>query len=297
MTAAAYAAIYLIWGSTYLAISLAVDSIPPLLMMGIRCTAAGALMLIWGAARGERAEWRHWHHAGLVGALMIAGTYGALAWAEQRMASGIAALLSATTPFWLAAFEWSSGSRPNRRTIAGLAVGLAGVAVLVSGRSAEPLRLAPIFAILGGTLAWAAGSLYARPPRVPRSLALSAGMSLAAGGVLLLTASWGARELTGFSLRDVSATSLAALAYLVLFGSLVGFSAYSWPLRVAPPSRVATHAYVNPLVAIALGSAVAGEPLTSTVVCAGLVIAAGVALALAGPSRQRQLCHGAHADA
>ena len=282
MTAAAYAAIYLLWGSTYLAISLAVDSIPPLFMMGMRCTAAGALMLAWGAARGERAGLRHWGHAGLAGALMIAGTYGALAWAEQRMASGIAALLSATTPFWLAAFEWSGGSRPSRRTVAGLMVGLAGVAVLIGGRSAEPLRLAPIAVILGGTVAWAAGSLYARPPRLPRSLALSAGMSLTSGGILLLAVSWGARELTGFSVREISSTSFAALAYLVVFGSLVGFSAYSWLLRVAPPSRVATHAYVNPLVAIALGSALAGEPLTSTIVCAGLVIAAGVALALAG---------------
>ena len=267
-------------------------------MMELRCTAAGALMLAWRTARGERARLRHWGHASLAGAVMIAGTYGALAWAEQHMASGMAALLSAATPFWLAAFEWSGGSRPNRRTVAGLIIGLAGVVVLVGGRSAEPLRLAPIVAILGGTLAWAAGSLYARPPRVPRSLALSAGMSLTAGGVLLLAASWGVRELTGFRLRDVSATSFAALAYLVVFGSLVGFSAYSWLLRVAPASRVATHAYVNPLVAIALGSALAGEPLTFTMVCAGLVIAAGVALAIAGHATSHsQLCHGAHADA
>ena len=149
--------------------------------------------------------------------------------------------------------------------------------------------LAPIVAILAGTLAWAAGSLYARPPRVPRSLALSAGMSLTAGGALLLAASWSAGELTGFSPREVSSTSLAALAYLVVFGSLVGFSAYSWLLRVAPPSRVATHAYVNPLVAIALGSALAGEPLTSTIVCAGLATAAGVAFVLAGQIRSTEV--------
>jgi len=125
--------------------------------------------------------------------------------------------------------------------------------------------LAPIVAILAGTLAWAAGSLYARPPRVPRSLALSAGMSLTAGGALLLAASWSAGELTGFSPREVSSTSLAALAY------------------------VATHAYVNPLVAIALGSALAGEPLTSTIVCAGLAIAAGVAFVLAGQIRSTEV--------
>jgi drug/metabolite transporter (DMT)-like permease len=296
MTTAAYAAIYLIWGSTYLAISLAVDSIPPLLMMGMRCSAAGVLLLAWAAIRGERAERSHWGHAAIAGALMFAGTYGALAWAEQRMASGVAALLSATAPFWLAAFEWYTGARPNRRAVIGLMVGLAGVFVLVGGPSAESsLRVGPIAAILVGTVTWAAGSLYARPPRMPKSLALSAGMSLASGGALLFAASWAAGELSGFTLRAVSVTSMAALAYLVVFGSLVGFSAYSWLLRVAPPSRVATHAYVNPLVAIALGSALAGEALTMTIVGGGIVIAAGVAIALAGQSRQLEC--GAHADA
>jgi drug/metabolite transporter (DMT)-like permease len=286
MTTAAYAAIYVIWGSTYLAISLAVDSIPPLLMMGLRCSAAGVLLLVWAALRGERAEARHWGHAVIAGGLMFAVSYGALAWAEQRIASGIAALLFATTPFWLAALEWSGGSRPSPRTVVGLIVGLAGVAVLVGGRSSAPLGFGPTAAILFGTIAWSAGSLYARPPRMPRSLALSAGMSLTAGGILLLIVSWGARELTGFNVRHVSAASIGALAYLVVFGSLVAFSAYSWLLRVASPARVATHAYVNPLVAIALGSTLAGEPLTTTVVVAGLVIAAGVAIALAGQSRQ-----------
>ena len=139
MTMAAYAAIYLIWGSTYLAISLAVDSIPPLLMMGLRCSAAGVLLLAWAAFRGQSAEARHWGHATLAGALMFAASYGALAWAEQRIASGIAALLFASTPFWLAAIEWSRGSRPSRRTGVGLIVGLAGVGLLVGGRSAAPL--------------------------------------------------------------------------------------------------------------------------------------------------------------
>jgi drug/metabolite transporter (DMT)-like permease len=235
---------------------------------------------------------------------MFAGSYGALAWAEQRIASGVAALLSATTPFWLAAFEWSAGARPSRRTVAGLIVGLGGVFVLVGG-GALSLRIAPIAAILAGTVAWAAGSLYARPPRLPKSLALSAGMSLVVGGALLLVVSWGTGELRGFRLSGVSSTSLAALVYLVVFGSLVGFSAYSWLLRVAPPSRVATHAYVNPLVAMALGSALAGEALTATIVGAGIVIAAGVAIALAGksapPGRRLnmtvELESGAHADA
>lgn len=282
MTTAAYAAIYLIWGSTFLAISLAVRSIPPLLMMGVRCTAAGVLLLAWALARRELAAPRHWGHAAVAGTLMFAGAYGTLAWAEQQLTSGIAALLSATTPFWLVAFEWSSGSRPSTRTMAGLVIGLVGVALLVDGASAHPLRVAPIVAILAGTGAWAAGSLYARPPRVPCSLALSAGISLVAGGAGLLLASWGTHELAGFDLRMVSPVSAAALAYLVVFGSIVAFTAYSFLMRVAPPARVATYTYVNPIVAVGLGSALAGEQLSAGMVSAGLVIAAGVAITIAG---------------
>jgi drug/metabolite transporter (DMT)-like permease len=213
---------------------------------------------------------------------MFAGCYGALAWAEQRVASGLAALLSAMTPFWFTAFEWTSGSRPNIRTAAGLFIGLVGVVLLVSGGAGAPLHAGPVAAILGGTVAWTLGSLYARPPRLPRSLALSAGMPLLAGGLLLLVASWTTHELTRFRVDEVSAKSAIALAYLVVFGSLVAFTAYAWLLRVAPPSRVATHAYVNPLVAVALGAALAGEPITATAAVAGLVIAGGVAMTLAG---------------
>jgi len=289
MTAAAYAAIYLIWGSTFLAIGLAVRSIPPLLMMGLRCSAAGALLLAWAAARREPAAPRDWAHAAVAGTLMFAGAYGTLAWAEQEIASGVAALLSATTPFWLVAFEWSGGSRPSVRTMAGLVVGLAGVALLVGGGSSRPLHAAPIAAVLAGTGAWAAGSLYARPPRVPRSLALSAGMSLVVGGAALLLASWGTRELAGFDPRAVSLGSIAALAYLIVFGSLVGFTAYSFLLRVAPPARVATYAYVNPLIAVGLGAALAGERISPGMIAAAFVIAAGVALTLAGQNERARL--------
>ena len=282
MTVAAYAIIYLVWGSTYLAISVAVQSIPPLLMMGLRCSAAGLLLLAWAAIRGARANVRQWTHAAIAGALMFAVPYGALAWAEQRIPSGVAALLSATSPFWLTAFEWSQGRRPSGRTIAGLAVGLAGVFVLVGRGAGGTLDAAGIVAILGSAASWAAGSLYARRSHMPRSVALSAGMSLVSGGALLLMGSWSARELAHFTIGQVSSISSVALAYLVVFGSLVGFTAYSWLMRAAPASRVATHAYVNPLVAMALGSAIAGEQFTATIGVGGCVIATGVAIALAG---------------
>lgn len=278
----AYAAIYLIWGSTYLAIRVAVGAIPPLLLMGVRCTAAGLLLLAWAAARHQHASSEEWRHAAVAGALMIAGTYGALAWAEQRLASGTAALLSATTPLWLTTMQWPDAGRPGGKTVAGLLLGLAGVALLVGAGGSGQVNPAAAAVLIAGTLAWAAGSLYGRPPRLPQSVTLGAGMPLVLGGLILLSVSFGTRELARYDVRSVSAASLWALAYLTVFGSIVAFSAYSWLLRVAPPSRVGTHAYVNPLVAVALGWSVASEPVTATTCLAAVVIAASVAMVLKG---------------
>jgi len=282
ITVLAYAAIYLIWGSTYFAIRVAVGTIPPLLLMGIRCATAGALLLAWAAARGDRADLRQWRHAIVGGALMIACTYGALAWAEQRIGSGIAALLSATSPLWLTTLEWPRRGRPAISTIAGLFLGIVGVAFLVVGGSARHLNLAASGVLIAGTLAWSAGSLYSRPPRLPSSVALGAGMPLMLGGVMLLAASAVVGEPARDAARDITRASLWALAYLIVFGSLVAFTAYSWLLRVAPAARVGTYAYVNPLVAVALGWGMAGEPVTATTGVAAAAIAASVALVLRG---------------
>ena len=285
MTLFAYAAIYLIWGSTFLAIRLAIDSIPPLMMMGLRCTAAGGLLLAWAALRGERAGWRAWIHGAVAGALMFGCAYGALAWAEERLASGVAALLVATLPFWLAVFEYGRRrTAPAPRMLAGLVIGLGGVALLTLRGVASSTAMVPALAIVLGEIAWAAGSLYAQPPRLPQSLALRAGLPLVAGGLLLLTASWIAREFQHFDPHAVSARSLTALAYLILFGSIVAFSAYAWLMRVEPASRVATHAYVNPVIAVALGSMAGGEPFTPAIGVASAVIAGGVALVLGAPA-------------
>ena len=278
----AYAAIYLIWGSTYLAIRVAVGAIPPLLMMGVRCLIAGALLLAWAAVRGERADFRQWRHAAVAGALMIACTYGALGWAEQRLGSGVAALLSATSPLWLTTLEWPRRGRPAMTTIAGLLLGVAGVAFLVVRGPAGQVNLTAAFVLITGTLTWAAGSLYSRPPRLPASVALGAGMPLLLGGAMLLMASLAVGEPARYVARDVSRASLWALAYLIVFGSLVGFTAYSWLLRVAPASHVGTHAYVNPLVAVALGFGMAAEPVTATTGMAAAAIAASVAMVLKG---------------
>jgi len=282
MTLVAYAAVYLIWGSTYLAIRVAVGDIPPLLLMGVRCTAAGALMLAWAAMRGERATPRQWRHAAIAGGLMIAGTYGALAWAEQRLASGIAALLSATSPLWLTTLDWPRSGRPAATTLAGLALGLAGVGALVASGSPMGVNVPAALVLVAGTITWAAGSLYARPPRLPASVALGAGMPLAAGGLMLLAASFVSGEAARYDIHRASHAALWALAYLIVFGSLVAFSAYAWLLRVAPASRVGTYAYVNPLVAVALGWSVAGEPVNAATGAAALMIAASVAMVMKG---------------
>jgi drug/metabolite transporter (DMT)-like permease len=282
MTIMAYAAIYLIWGSTYLAIRIAVGAIPPLLLMGVRCTAAGLLLLAWAAARREHATGAQWRHAAVAGALMIGITYGALAWAEQRLASGIAALLSAMSPLWLTTLQRPEAGRPGAWTIVGLLLGLAGVAVLVGGGTVGQVNPTAAAVLIVGTLAWAAGSLYARPPRLPRSATLGAGMLLLLGGLMLLAVSIATRELARYDVRTVSHAALWALAYLIVFGSVVAFSAYEWLLRVAPASRVGTHAYVNPLVAVVLGWGVAGEPITGATGVAALVIAASVAMVLKG---------------
>jgi drug/metabolite transporter (DMT)-like permease len=279
----AYAAIYLIWGSTFLAIRIAVESIPPLLMMGVRCVAAGLLLVGWATLRGERVNVRAWGHATVAGALMFGAAYGGLAWAEQRIPSGVAALIVATLPLWLTALEWAQrGRRPSPRALVGVAFGFGGVALLVVRGTGAPLALLPIVVVALGEGAWAVGSLYARPPRLPTSVALNAGLPLLAGGALLLMASSIARELQTFHLRDVSMASAAALGYLVIFGSIVAFSAYAWLMQVSAPWRVGTHSYVNPLIAVALGAAVAGEPLTPAVVASAVVIAGSVALILTG---------------
>ena len=179
MTALSYAAIYLVWGSTFLAIRIAVGSIPPLLMMGVRCITAGVVLLLWATFRGEHVRPRAWGHAAIAGALMFGCAYGAVAWAEQRIASGVTALVVATLPFWLTVFDWAQrGRRPSPRALVGVAVGLVGVALLATTGAGAPLAAVPMAIVALGEIAWAAGSIYARPPRLPRAVALNAGMPL-----------------------------------------------------------------------------------------------------------------------
>jgi drug/metabolite transporter (DMT)-like permease len=290
-TLLSYVAIYVIWGSTFLAIRMAVESIPPLLMMGVRCTVAGALLIAAGAIRRERPTLGDWGPGVVAGALMFGVPYAALGWAEQRIASGTAALLVATVPLWLVLVEWARGARPSPCGLAGFAIGFGGVALLVAHAWATPASAAPMAAIVVSELAWAIGSVYLQP-RLPRALTLNAGMPLTCGGVMLLMWSAAAGEPQAFSINTVTTSSGIALAYLIVFGSIVAFSAYMFLLRVVPASRVSTHAYVNPVIAVGLGAMFGGEALTASVVGATVVIACGVALVLRARHAPRKVPRG-----
>jgi drug/metabolite transporter (DMT)-like permease len=280
----AFLAIYLIWGSTYLAISLAVESIPPLAMMSVRSLAAGLILFVWSGRSAEKLGAPAWRAAFIAGGLLFLGSHGSLAWAEQRVPSGVAALLGATTPLWLALIDWrwGTGRVPGWCGRVGLALGFAGVALLVApewGPSHTGLAIAN-FAIVGAALSWAAGSVYGRSAPLPRDVRRSTAVQLLAGAAWLAAASVAAGEWRHFSAARVTPVSIAALIYLIVFGSVVAFTAYIWLMRVTTPSVVGTHAYVNPIVAVALGSALAGERLTMMTIVSAITIVGGVILVL-----------------
>jgi drug/metabolite transporter (DMT)-like permease len=277
-------AVYIVWGSTYLGIRFAIESIPPFLHAGIRFLISAALILGWRffLSRDERPTLRQWRDAGIVGLFLLVGGNGLVSWAEQTVDSGIAALIVGTTPLWLTLFEAirPGGIRPGWMAIAGLVVGFVGIAILINPETlagaAFRIDLWGAGALVMATILWASGSIYARSADVPKSGLMFTGMQMAVGSVGLFIVSILSNELSSFSLRDVTTTSWLGLAYLILFGSLVGFVAYGWLLRNAPISLVATYAYVNPLVAMFLGAWLANEILTGRVFVAALVIISAV---------------------
>ena len=279
----AFGALYTVWGSTYLAIRVAIETLPGFLMAGVRFLVAGAALYAYARLRGgaRRPTGGEWRAAAVVGALLLLGGNGGVVWAEQRVATGLASLIVATVPLWMVLLAWAlpGGRRPSLGVAAGLALGTAGLVVLVGpgalvGRGAVDGLGA--LALLGSAFSWAAGSVYARRATLPASPLLATGMQMLAGGVLLVAAA----AATGHATVDpgaVTLRSLLALLYLIVFGSFVGFTAYVWLLKVAPPARVSTYAYVNPIVAVLLGWAVLGEPLTARTAMAAAVIVAAVA--------------------
>jgi len=285
--AAAFAAVYLFWGGTFLAIRYAVAEIPPFLTIALRCAGGAALLFLWCRARGElaRPTAAEWRVAALAGLLLFVGCHGVLAWAEQRVTSGQAALLMTSIPLWLVLLDSFRRRRlPAARVLAGLAVGVLGIAVLTGG-SGWTGSLADLAALLASGLAWAAGSLVARHGARPASAVQSTAMQLAAGAVAVFLGSVLLGEIPGWSPAEVSARAVGALAFLIVGGTALGFAAYTWLLRVTTPAAVGTYAFVNPVIAVGLAWAVGDEAASLRTVAAAALVVGAVVLTRERPRR------------
>ena len=292
--ALAFAAVYVIWGSTYLAIRYAIDTMPPFLMAGTRFVIAGGALYLWSRLTGgERPSRAAWVATAITGILMLAVGNGAVTWSEQRIPSGIAALLVASVALWMVLLESlrRNGTRPTRLAVIGLIIGFAGVALLVGPAALSDtgdLDVLAALVLVGASLSWATGSVYSRVLPRPATASLGSGMQMLAGGIALLIVGAFTGELARLDVGAVSPRSALSLGYLIVFGSLVGFTAYAWLLRVCTPAAVATYAYVNPMVAMLLGWLIAGEEFGPRMIIAAAIILSGVALinrASASPSR------------
>ena len=279
--AIAFFAVYVFWGMTYLAMRVAVEEIPPYLMAGSRFVLAGVVLFVWTRRRGDPAPTPlHWRAAAIVGAFLLLGGNASVAWAEQRVPSGLAALLIGVMPIWMVGLEWlRRGSRPSKQVLAGLLLGAAGVGLLVlpqGGRKGMDLLGAAVLILAAASWAW--GSVISKSAPLPKSPFLATSLEMIAGGLLCLLVGVFSGELDGFRVSEVSSRATVAWLYLVVFGSLVAFTAYIWLLGVTSIAKVGTYAYVNPIVAVLLGWAVLGEPVTWRTVVAAVIILLGVAL-------------------
>ena len=292
----AFALVYVIWGSTYLAIRFAIETLPPFLMAGTRFIVAGGILYVWTRrpaaadrpARPTRSEWA-WGTA--VGALLLLCGNGGVVWAERVVPSGVVALLVAVVPIWMVLLDWlrPGGPRPTALVVAGLVTGFVGLVALVGpeslvgGGAIDPVGAG---VALVGSLAWAAGSILSRSERLPRLPMLATAVEMLGGGVLLLAAGLLTGEASGITLADITLRSALSWAYLVTFGSLIGFTAYIWLLGHVSAARASTYAYVNPVVAVFLGWAFAREPITPRTLVAAAIIVGAVALITVGRSRR-----------
>jgi drug/metabolite transporter (DMT)-like permease len=279
--------VYLVWGSTYFGILVAIKTIPPMSMAALRFLVAGGLLYGLAVRRGDREGDRpglaQWAAAAVVGAALLAAGNGAVTWAEQRIPSGIAALLIASVPLWMSILgRVLVSERLSWKAMVGLALGFAGLVLLVRPSGANRLDLVATMVTLGGALAWASGSVWSRRAPLPRRPLVTTGMEMLGGGAVLAVAAVVGGEPARIRFAEISASSVLAVAYLVVFGSLIAFTAYVWLLRNVRTSVVGTYAYVNPVVAVALGAALGGEPVTGRTLLAGAVILAGVALIVTG---------------
>ncbi len=287
----AFGAVYLIWGSTYLAIKFAIETLPPFLMSGARFFVAGLLMIGWARLRG--AEWptrRQLRGAAIVGLLLLAGGNGGVSWAEQFVPSGLTSLLIATVPVWVVLLTWlrPGGRRPAGRVLAGVALGLAGLALLVGpGQLHVAVHGVGAVVVLAAALSWSVGTIYGNQTDLPEAPLMASGLEMFSGSLALTAVGLLTGEAGAVSLEAVSLRSALAFGYLIVFGSLIGFTCYSWLIRNAAPTQTATYAYVNPIVAVFLGWALADEALTGRMVLGAVVTLVGVAVITAYRGRGR----------
>lgn len=278
---AAFAAIYIFWGCTFLAIRYAVEEVPPLLTIAFRCIGGALLLYAWLKWRGELgpATRSQWVTSAIAGAFLFIGGHGVLAWAEQRVASGQAALFMTSIPLWLV-FLTSVRERrmPPASVIAGLVLGTIGVSLLVRGNGDWSGTLLDRLALIGSGLCWAIGSIVARDGARPPSAIQSTAMQLAAGGVAVSALSLITGELSGWSPAEVSTRGMLSLLFLLVAGTVLGFGAYTWLLRVTTPAAVGTYGFVNPVVALMLAWMVGDEPFSIRTVVAGAIVLAAVVL-------------------
>jgi drug/metabolite transporter (DMT)-like permease len=282
--ALAFAALFTIWGSTYLAIKFAVETIPPYLMSGARFSVAGALLYLIARLRGSpNPTRREWQDGAVVGTLLLTCGNGVVGWAEQRVPSGITALLVASVPMWMVLIDWArpKGKRPNSLVTVGLLLGLVGVAVLAApgfGGGSKPGVGHGAAMLIAGSIAWAAGSIYSRQSARPASAQMSTAVQMLTGSVTLILVGVVIGELGRFDAGAITAKSFLAWTYLVSFGAIIGFTAYAYVLRETTPAKASTYAYVNPVIAVLLGWAFANEPITIRTLGGAGIILAGVAM-------------------
>jgi len=280
-----FAAVYILWGSTYLGIRFAVASMPPLIMAGTRHLIAGlilyGLLRLTGTPKPTRVNWRS---AALLGTLMLLGGNGLVSLAEETVPSGVTALIVAAVPFWMVLLNaLEKRMMPRISVLAGLVLGVIGLGILVlptDGHAPDHIDPTGVAMLFAATLSWGVGSLYAHRAAMPSSTFLGIGMQMIAGGAILWLTGLAVGEGASLHLAAITPKSLLALGYLIVFGSLFGFSAYVWLLKVTTPARASTYAFVNPVIAVLLGWALAGEALTPRIALAGGTIVAAVCLIL-----------------